>query len=265
MKTIVAIMAVAASAFGQAAKADRLVIPGVGSAGSWTTRIDLVNPSSTPIAFALFPDREPLPCAVSEAPCVRTIPANGAFRLEGGAVEGPLTTLVIDSLVESPADRPTVRARVSLENSPLAAELPVASWNAISGRPRPDVLAFPGARRGPIYGIVAGPTTHVNLVLSVLAVADNGDGGVEPIPFAALVELLDSSGALLASRTVSGCAGGAPCGDVVLHDVIGGMGIGAIEDAQLRVTKTSPDGILWGAAAIVTDGGPVSVVPGWNP
>jgi hypothetical protein len=215
------------------------------------------------VEFTLVPDREPPPCAVSASPCHRTIPANGAFRLD--AVDGDLTTLVIDSLVESAADRPTVRARVSVENSPLAAELPVASWEAISGRPRPDILAFPGARRGPIYGIVAGPTTHVNLVLSVLAPGLNGDGEVEPIPFAALVELLDSSGAVLASRTVSGCHDGAPCADVVLHDVIGGMGIGAVDDAQLRVTRTSPGGVLWGAAAIVTDGGPVSIVAGWNP
>ena len=254
----IVVLCVAASA---AAQASGVIVTGVGSSGTWGTSIDFANPGSTPIRFILTPN--PRECFVG--PCDFTVPANGTLTLGRESFPGALQTIFVAPEEGSPA--PVVRAHVADAASPRGAELPAASLDAITGRAGSNALAFPGVTRN--------ASTHSNLILAGISATP---ASFPTDTFAAVVQLFDRDGNLLANRLVTNdcppAAAATSCPDLFLVDVVGQLGVSAIEGGQLSVTKIQIDPgnvpftqavAIWGELANVSATGPSGVIAGANP
>jgi hypothetical protein len=108
------------------------------------------------------------------------------------------------------------------------------------------VLTFPGAWRG------AG--VHSNLVL-----AEVSEEGAE---LTYLVEAYSAAGELVA-RSEPLSLGTSQT--VELADVLALLGVSMLDGGQIRVSKLSGTGLLWGLLATAADDGTLSTSPGTNP
>jgi hypothetical protein len=130
---------------------------------------------------------------------------------------------------------PTVHARsISAASETQFAELPVVRESTIQTLDT-TVLVFPGATRH------AG--VYSNLVIE-------GIGGSFVGGSMVTVELFDSSGQSLGSRTFA-VTGEATFQATTIVDVVERLGVSELEDGQIRVTRVTGTGSLWGVLTTV--------------
>ena len=239
-------------AIGQAVDGDVLLV-GTGRAGTWQTRIDLSNPESNAVTVGIYYPAVPLgiPCMPNCPGFVTvTIPPRGTSSVGSASLFGLLEGPLILEVTRQGGPVPPVSVRwVNQADPEQKFELPPirrASLLALN----PGVLAFTGGLESP-----AGE--HSNLVL-----AQFGADSVE-----VLIEAFSAEGAKLGEMTASvppgHVRGGLPRALFLVH-VLTSMGITNARDVQIRVTKTSGEGALWGFLATVDEAGAVQVSLGQN-
>ncbi|MDQ5858657.1 MAG: hypothetical protein M3542_10350, partial [Acidobacteriota bacterium] len=139
---------------------------------------------------------------------------------------------------------PTVRARVVNRARPTQSiELPLFRRSTLVALD-PHLLAFPAAVR------TAG--VHTNLFVSEIELAS---------PVTVLVEAFSAAGGQLGQRSIAL----APGETVFLQDVLATLGVTELSSGQIRVTKTSGTGKMWGLTAAVYDDGRVTSAAGKHP
>jgi hypothetical protein len=234
---------------------DAVVVVGSGTLGSWTTRFDLANPTSSPLqvqlspAFPEFQSACPNPC-----PWVTvTIPANGSTIVMASDIPGIALESINSIFISAndPVALPVVRARVlNTASPPEGIELPAVRLSTLISLDA-AILNFPSALRN--------ADAHTNL--AVAAISDCC--GQEPV--AVRVELFGADGSLMGSGTFTNAVPGGAPQNIFLGDIAGQLGVQAVEDGVIRVTKLSGNGGLWGETSTVYPSGSVSVSVGRNP
>lgn len=257
MKRVLCILAAFAALYPVALRGQSLIIAGGGFVGVWDTEIDIANPSGIPSDITLsirgIPSLGPCNCA---GPVTYTLPANGTIRVLasdflGGPYAGPQMIRLDQVPVVGDGPQPAlpiVHARaVSQASSCQFAELPVTREETLQAL-NPSALAFPGASR--LAGV------YSNLILEFVG----GSGG----PGEALLELFDRDGVSRGSATIS-VAGEMTVQATTVVDIVGFLGVAELDGGQMRVTKTSGDGVLWGVLTTVGAEGSLRVSVGANP
>ncbi len=243
-------LAIAAAALPALLSADSLVIAGAGFAGKWDTEVDIANVSSNPIQVLVSIQGLPLavPCPPNCTGETFDIPGRGTITVRtseflGAIYPGPQMVRVETT---QGGLLPVVHARaISAANTCEFAELPVVRSGSIEAMVVP-VLVFPG--------VVRGGGTYSNLILEALGGAG---ASVE-------IELLDAGGRSLGSG-VFVIPGETTVSAFTLVDVAAHFGVETLELGQVRATKVSGTGVLWGALSTIASDGSVRVTVGANP
>lgn len=230
-----------------------LIIAGGGFAGTWDTEIELANREPGPVQGVIFIVGLPLgaPCPPNCTSGGFTLPPNGTVRILASDFIGELYTgpQMIRVTTETEAPLPVIRARVFRRDQPSAsAELPVAREEALSAL-GPSALVFPGVRRS--------PGVYSNLILEAV-------GSTAFATAVALVQIFSPEGELLGGKTFP-VPTESTFQALTLVDVAGLLGVPVVEGGQVRVTKLSGPGILWGALSTVHADGRLWVSTGANP
>jgi hypothetical protein len=235
---------------------DSLVVTGTGSPGTWTTQLELANPGSTDLRVTIYETAGFQECSFPVCPFATVVvPGNGTIALETSSLSFDSATQ-LQTIYVTPSDGitlPTMRAQAINRAQPSQKNiLPVVRLSTLNLL-APSVLSFPAASRTSI--------THSNIGVGVIA-----PDGTNP-PFSIRIDVLSSTGMLLASGTfentlVPELGFGA---NIYLVDVLGYLGITELEDGQVRVTKISGDGALWGEMATITSECGVLMTEGINP
>lgn len=235
---------------------DELVIMGAGWVGNWDTEIVLSDSGLAGGTHGSVFKNTILPSGPCPPFCES---ASIAFELAENAshpilasefltagFQGP-QTIFVSASTEAPL--PIVRARVFNRLHPeQSAELPVIGRSTLQALD-PSVLSFPGAIRS------AG--SYSNLILQTV-------GGVTEPSTGVLVELFGQSGERMGSAELT-VPQELTSPALTLVDVVALLGVAQLELGQIRVTKTSGDGILWGVMSNVYADGSLAVVAGVNP
>jgi hypothetical protein len=254
MKRIVCTLALlAACAIPAALPGDSLIIAGGGFVGLWDTEIDLANTIADPIDVSLSVRGLPLgaPCPPNCTEKMYRVPGHGTIRVLASDFIGQLYAgpQMIRVDTDAAVPLPVVHARsVSQATASQFAELPVDRESSLQALD-PTVLVFPGASR--TLG------THSNLILE--NIGGTGLSGAE-----VLVEVFDSQGQRLGGGQVS-VAGESTFRATTVVDIVGALGVSVLDAGQIRVTKSSGDGVLWGVLSTVVGQGSLKVNMGANP
>jgi virginiamycin B lyase len=225
---------------------DALVLSGAGRVGSWQTSLAFGNPTERTALFYAGLGFSP-PGVCPSVGCfnwmVLQLPANGSA--DAGPDSGPFSGGPFTYFAREIGSGgvPALAARVeNAARTSQSADLPVQRLSEITAA-NPAVLAFPSAS--------SGPGVHSNLTLANL-----GDGAaVEGI-----VEAFRPDGTLLGSQAFSIFR----FDWLVLTDALARLGAGSVDNAQIRVTRTSGD-LFWGTLAVVRDDeGTLSMTSGSN-
>ena len=225
--------------------ADVLVALGAGVAGTWETEFDFANNESLPLS--VFAGEQPHEFVCVTSPCgiaFATLPRTGSARIVATPADFGRFTGRLFVGAHDAEELPAVRARVVNRARPSQAiELPLFRRSTLVALD-PRVLAFPSAVR------TAG--AHTNLFVSEIELVN---------ALSVLVEVYSPAGEQLGQRTIAL----APGETVFLQDVLGTLGITQLSEGQIRVTKSSGTGKMWGLTATVYDDGRVSVATGKHP
>jgi hypothetical protein len=254
MKRIVSALALlAACAIPAALRGDSLIIAGGGFVGLWDTEIDLANTLAEPTDVSLSVRGLPLgaPCPPNCTGKTYRVPGHGTIRVLASDFIGELYAgpQMIRVETDAAVPAPVVHARsVSQSTASQFAELPVNRESSLQTLD-PSVLVFPGASR--VFG------THSNLILENIGSA--GLSGAE-----VLVEVFDSQGQRLGSGQVS-VVGESTFRATTVVDIVGALGVSVLDAGQIRVTKLSGEGVLWGVLSTVVSDGFLKVNVGANP
>lgn len=232
-----------------------VAVLGAGTAGNWITEIEMANPTGEilQVQLSAFATTYDYACPGSCSDYHSFIPPNGTLAvLDSWVRDAPQSALhVIYVSSPDPNVLPVIRARArNTLNPQLTTELPVSRLGTITGLAA-TTLNFPSAIRT--------ADTHVNLVIASIV----PDGG-EPA-FAARVEAFASDGTPLGNMNVTNDSGTGYSPNIFLVDVLAQLGVTSLTDGQIRVTKLSGDGALWGGMAVVYPAGVVALSPGINP
>lgn len=228
-----------------------LVIVGAGYEPPWDTEFALANPGSNFVQASIHDRPHSLsPCLICPEwggllPPGGTARATAQQALLGVQYSGSpgVRTLYVDARMG--LDAPIVSARLVNRDRPSqTADLPAIRYSTIEAL-NPTVLAFPSATRG--------PTSHTNLVLAEVSYAGTLSGVLEA--FSSAGELLGTATFLIDGNQKT----------LFLIDVLQTLGVPALENGQIRVTKTSGNGLMWGLLTTVFDDGRVLVSVGANP
>lgn len=235
---------------------DALVILGAGRAGAWSTDIALANPTDVEqfgtIATVPTPDHIddcpgaclyfPYHLAPNGTTTVHLAPGTGAPEFVGSWYVVPDETGTL----------PVVSARTLRRGSAVEATLPVYHLTKLleSFVPSPGVAASPtvllGARRS--------EAAHSNLLLTVL----QPPGTVDLSGAVAHVEVVDASGTTVGSRNFNLAFGESR----IVPDVVGALGVPALDLGQVRVTQTGGTNLLRAVLATSLESGAVTVSAG---
>ena len=251
ISVVTLIAAMSASAAG-----DSLVVTGTGSPGTWTTQLQLANPTGTDLRVTIFQAAGFQECLFPACPFVTvTVPADGTTTLMTSSLSFDSATQ-LQTIYITPSDGvtfPTVRAE-ALNQAQVAQKniIPAVRLSTISALAA-TMLSFPAASRS--------ATAHSNIAVG--AITPDGTNS----RFTIRVEVFSPTGALLASgvfdnTVVSELNYGA---NIVLSDVLGSLGVAELTDGLIRVTKIAGDGALWGEMATVTNECGVLMTEGINP
>jgi hypothetical protein len=229
---------------------DAIVFVGVGVSGTWDTEIVLANPDPFSNALAvgidnLRPDYACPPLVGCLGDTFVFLPPSGTASLLASTISGFSSGLLpLKLYVSSDMDLPSVRARVVNGSLPSQAiEVPGIRLSTLTAL-NPVALSFPGATRSSVG--------HSNIVMA--EIANTGSLSI-------LIEAFDSDGALKGSQPFEISSGQT----VFLQDVLGQLGVTDLVDGQLRVTKISGDGLMWGTMSTLYLDGGVAVSTGANP
>ncbi|MDQ5872350.1 MAG: hypothetical protein M3547_09125 [Acidobacteriota bacterium] len=225
--------------------ADVLVAVGAGVAGTWETEFEFANNETLPLSVSAGEQPHEFVCVTS--PCgiaYATLPRTGATRIVTTAADfGGFTGRLFVGAHDA-EELPTVRARVVNRARPTQSiELPLFRRSTLVALD-PHLLAFPAAVR------TAG--VHTNLFVSEIELAS---------PVTVLVEAFSAAGGQLGQRSIAL----APGETVFLQDVLATLGVTELSSGQIRVTKTSGTGKMWGLTAAVYDDGRVTSAAGKHP
>jgi hypothetical protein len=225
--------------------ADVLVAVGAGVAGTGETEFEFANNESLPLS--VFAGEQPHEFLCVTGPCgivYATLPRTGAARIVATPTDFGRFTGRLFVGAHDAEELPTVRARVVNRARPTQSiELPLFRRSTLVALD-PRVLAFPGAARA------AG--VHTNLFVSEIELASG---------MTVLVEAYSAAGQQLGQRTIAL----APGETVFLQDVLATLGVTELSTGQLRVTKISGAGKMWGLSTAVYDDGRVTVAAGKHP
>jgi hypothetical protein len=237
--------------------ADSLVVVGPGTLGPFQTTISFANPTAAP-----------LECAISTLPVgpttcfpvcpVQTInlPPHGTFQI---LVDfSPFTAFPLNTVFVTPAPGnalPTVKLHVANTNVPTqGVDLPVIRLSTLTVQ-NPTVLVFPDISRT--------ATAHSNLVLGAI----DQDGISQNVTVK--LELYSAAGDLLGqgifSNNLQNENLSPSVADLFIVDVARQLGVASLEGGQLRVTKISAVGSLWGEVATLSSDGAATLSVGLNP
>jgi hypothetical protein len=227
---------------------DYFVIVGAGYSPPWDTDFELANAGIGPLDAWISEIPFAAPCLSCPGAPV-SVPPLGTARITAQAALTPfgapgVRTFVVEPL--SGVELPTVTARVVNRNRPSQAiELPVIRRSTIETL-NPAVLAFPSARRA--------ADSHSNLLVAEVS-REEGRG------LSVLVEAYSAAGGRLGSAAFDLLPGST----LFVVDALAQLGVSELDGGQIRVTKTSGSGLMWGLLTTVYDEGRVSVSPGLNP
>ncbi len=216
-----------------------------GNLGNWGIEALVSNPLDEAVAYGYV--HWPQACPGECFPGRFQIPPYGTTYVNLGG-EDFLSTGYITIPEGAPA--PSIRARaVNATDSNKTNDIPVARLSnlVISD---PSSLSFPGVKKT--------STAQSNLFLTALSLPDLSWGSSA----SGMIEIRDSTGTLLASTPFSVDAGGEV---LVVEDVVGTLGIESLDQGQVRVVRTSPDGYVWGLLATTNIDGSTSISVGTNP
>ena len=226
---------------------DEQLFVGAGASGPWQSSIDLA--ATEPAGRTVFLGAYPFPPGACPGQCfgftTAELPASGAV-----SVPGPFLGGFLGNDLPTVYERPLQTARLAAARFRFtntarptqSADAPVTRLSSVAAID-PALLAFPSAS--------SSPASKSNLFLSNVGI----DG-----PITARIEAFAPYG-------------GAPLGTVeasleqqtaqVIGDVLGRLGAGAMENAQVRVTKIAGEGLLWGMlATVVGEDGTLSISTG---
>ena len=236
------------AALSAGALAESLVIVGSGRSGSWDTVLEISNGGSAPVTVQLGPVAGfqsicPTPCPLPS----RTIGPGQTVRLTPDDLSGYHPPGVSISYVNATdpgfASSISVRARsINTAVPTQSAEVPVVRLSTIMAL-NPTVLAFPGA--------TLTASAHSNLMLAEIT------GSAAAI---VQIEAFDTTGARVGSTTQTVPAGGT----LFLVNALARMGVNAMDDGQVRVTRMS-GGTVWGWIGTVFPDAGVHIGLGRNP
>jgi len=228
---------------------DEQLFVGAGASGPWQFSMELAATERT--ERTIFLGAYPFPPQACPLQCfgftTAELPASGALNMPGPFFGGFLGN-DLPTVYERPLRTgrlPAAHFRFTNTAVPTqSADAPVALLSAVSALD-PAFLAFPSAS--------SSPSSKSNLFLSNVGI----DG-----PVTARVEAFAPSGGVslgvietsLETQTAQ-----------VIGDVLGRFGAGAMENAQVRVTKSGGEGLLWGMlATVVGEEGTLSISSGTN-
>jgi virginiamycin B lyase len=230
---------------------DRLFVVGAGYPPGWHTQFDLANPAGYGVEISIGVG--PYPPTVCPGPCpgqaYALLPGRGTARIDRSdfsLAPTQIAPMFLQPLVG--LDLPPTRVRVvNIGNPAQAIEIPsirVATLQALD----PAMLSFPGATRT--------SSAHSNLFLGVTT-----ERPQDLTATAVHIEAFSPAGDLLATleRTFQ------PYPYLDLFDILAQLGIGELENAQIRVTRTTGNGTLWGILTTLGTDGSVAVSTGLNP
>lgn len=236
--------------------ADSLLVTGVGSPGTWTTNFTFANPTATELRVQAYIaagyEEQCLPvCPIGQI----TIPANGtsSFTINGA----PFNSGLLQTVYITPQDGvtfPTVRVEaVNLADPTQRIVLPVIRLSTLNAR-SPDALFFPSASRS--------ASTHSNIGVGLVA-----SDGTNP-QFSVRVEVFAADGTPLGQGVFGNTFLDqiSSWSNIFLVDVLGYLGIASLDNGQIRVTRLTGEGALWGEMATVRSGAcSVLMTEGVNP
>jgi hypothetical protein len=231
-----------------AAMAESLVIVGTGRSGSWDTVLEISNSGSAAEIIQLGPTAGfqalcPNPCPLPS----RTINPGQTIRLTPDDLSGYHPAFASISYVNSSdpsfTNNVSVRARsINTAVPTQSAEVPVVRLSTITAL-NPAVLSFPGATKS--------ASAHSNLMLAEIT-------GTAPAIIQ--VEAFDASGTRTGVSTETVPAGGT----LYLVGVLSRLGVNAMDDGQIKVTRLS-GGMVWGWIGTVFPDAGVHIGLGRNP
>jgi hypothetical protein len=244
------LIALGASAF---LRGETLLIAAGGFVGAWDTEIEMANVLADPVDVTLSITGMPLglPCPPNCTSQTLTLPGHGtqtvlASTFLGSVYAGP-QMIRVDT--QNGIAAPSVHARsISAGSQTQFAELPVVRLATIEALDT-SVLVFPGASR--TEGV------YSNLILE-------GIGGTFTGGSVVTVEAFDSSGQSLASQTFA-ITGESTFQATTIVDVLARLGVSDLQDGQIRVTRVTGTGSLWGVLTNVLESGALKVKLGANP
>ncbi|HEX9150237.1 MAG TPA: hypothetical protein VF958_13840 [Thermoanaerobaculia bacterium] len=222
---------------------DAIIAVGVGVSGDWDTEFRLANANfeADDVYIGLWPEAQTVcPGSCFNQTGIRLTGSGTATRRASQFLFGLMSLHLRGELEEAP---PTAKARVFNSARPTQGiEVPLIRLSTLWER-NPSVLAFPSARRG--------ADVHSNLVLSEVGWDDD---------VTVLVEAFSADG----TSRGSALHRIPPGATLFLTDVLAQLGVSEF-DGQIRVTRISGTGLMWGLLATVSDDGGVAVSPGANP
>jgi hypothetical protein len=263
MKRVYVILSLAISVLGtagllraQGGVPESVVIAGTGSPGTYTTRLSLANVTNESVSVNVY--AEAWTITVGECPIACpvlfvTIPPNASKEVttRGTPFDSGLLQALYVTLVDGPA-LPVVRAVAENTFPYQHVALPCIRLSTLNGAGG-GTLDFPDAMKNQV--------AHSNIAVG--AVASDGVNAL----FEIKVEVFGSDGSVLAVgefhnqlnfNTEAGT-------NIFLGDVVGLLGLTALDHGHIRVTKLSGDGSLWGAMATSFGDGTVLMSEGQNP
>jgi virginiamycin B lyase len=230
------------------AQPDEQLFVGAGMSGPWQSTIELAG--TEPAERTVFLGAYPFPPQACPGQCfgftAAELPAFGAVSIAGPFFGGFLGS-DFATVFERPLRTgflPAAHFRfANTERLTQSADAPVTRLSAVAAHD-PALLAFPSASHS--------PSSKSNLFLS--------DVGIDG-PLTVHVEAFAPSGASLGAVDATLEASIVQ----VLGDVLGRFGAGSVENAQVRVTKTGGEGLLWGMlATVVGENDTLSISSGTN-
>ena len=225
---------------------DLLVLVGAGTSGTWGTQLEIANGSDFPESVYVTPQLGQGGACPAVIPCFSFahVPPHGTAALPSVIADPGVQTLYVRPT--RGLDVPTTRARLVNGVRPSqAVELPAIRMSTLEAL-GPRLLAFPSATRS--------AEGHSNLVVAEVSRGVNRSLSV-------LVEAFSPGGERLGVAEFDLSSGGT----LFLIDALARLGVGELENGQIRVTKTGGNGLMWGLLATVYDDGRISVSPGMNP
>ncbi len=230
---------VAGPVFGDTpAAVDAIVAVGGGFLGTWITEFNAANLGDTPYQIEVNATPEFVrvdACAVCPWYPL-TVPPRGTTPGTLFAATRAFGFKSLYVIAEDGVSLPSVRMRIISQADP-SQTVPVPTFRLSTLIAlNPSVLVFPGAVR------TASGAARSNLALANLYRTDGAPGASVSL----MIEVFSQTGSLLGATPLSLDYGQT----VYLVDLLGSLGVSALENGEIRVTKTAGGGVFWGTLFI---------------